>query len=84
MLPVPLFHCFGIVLGVLAILTHGGTLVMIELFDPLLVLAAVEKERCTALYGVPTMFIAEFTHPCLTCSTSHPSAQVSWQGLPAP
>lgn len=62
-LPVPLFHCFGIVLGVLAILTHGGTLVMIELFDPLLVLAAVEKERCTALYGVPTMFIAEFTHP---------------------
>lgn len=62
-LPVPLFHCFGIVLGVLALLTHGGTLVMIELFDPLLVLAAVEKERCTALYGVPTMFIAEFTHP---------------------
>jgi len=62
-LQVPLFHCFGIVLGVLAILTHGGTLVMIELFDPLLVLAAVEKEKCTALYGVPTMFIAEFTHP---------------------
>ncbi|WP_135604546.1 AMP-binding protein [Methanococcoides sp. NM1] len=62
-LPVPLFHCFGIVLGVLATLTHGGTLVMIELFDPLLVLAAVQKEKCTALYGVPTMFIAEFSHP---------------------
>ena len=62
-LPVPLFHCFGIVLGVLAILTHGGTLVMIELFDPLLVLAAVQKEKRTALYGVPTMFIAEFSHP---------------------
>lgn len=62
-LPVPLFHCFGIVLGVLAILTHGGTLVMVEIFDPLMVLAAVQKERCTALYGVPTMFIAEFTHP---------------------
>lgn len=62
-LPVPLFHCFGIVLGVLAILTHGGTLVILEEFDPLLVLAAVEKEKCTALYGVPTMFIAEFTHP---------------------
>lgn len=61
--PVPLFHCFGIVLGVLATLTHGGTLVMIELFDPLLVLAAVQKEKCTALYGVPTMFIAEFSHP---------------------
>ncbi|RAO78577.1 AMP-binding protein [Methanothermobacter tenebrarum] len=62
-LPVPLFHCFGIVLGVLAILTHAGTLVILEEFDPLLVLAAVEKEKCIALYGVPTMFIAEFTHP---------------------
>lgn len=62
-LPVPLFHCFGIVLGVLAILTHGGTLVMLEVFDPLLALAAVQKEKCTALYGVPTMFIAEFSHP---------------------
>lgn len=62
-LPVPLFHCFGIVLGVMAIVTHGATLVMVELFDPLLVLAAVQKEQCTALYGVPTMFIAEFTHP---------------------
>lgn len=62
-LPVPLFHCFGIVLGVLAILTHRGTLVMLEEFDPLLALAAVQKESCTALYGVPTMFIAEFNHP---------------------
>jgi fatty-acyl-CoA synthase len=62
-LPVPLFHCFGIVLGVLAVVTHGGTMVMVELFDPLLVLAAVQKERATAVYGVPTMFIAEFTHP---------------------
>jgi fatty-acyl-CoA synthase len=62
-LPVPLFHCFGIVLGVLALLTHGGTLVMLEIFDPLLALAAVQKEECTALYGVPTMFIAEFSHP---------------------
>ncbi len=62
-LPVPLFHCFGIVLGVLAVLTHGGTLVMVELFDPLLVLAAIQKEKCTAVYGVPTMFIAEMSHP---------------------
>ncbi len=62
-LPVPLFHCFGIVLGVLAILTHGGTLVMVELFEPLLVLAAIQKEKCTAAYGVPTMFIAELSHP---------------------
>ncbi len=62
-LPVPLFHCFGCVLGVLAILTHAGTLVILESFDPLLTLAAVEKEKCTALYGVPTMFIAELNHP---------------------
>jgi len=62
-LPVPLFHCFGIVLGVMAILTHGATLVMLEIYDPLMVLAAVQKEKSTALYGVPTMFIAEYTHP---------------------
>src|SRR5665647_54800 len=62
-LPVPLFHCFGIVLGGMAVLTHRATLVMLEVFDPLLVLAAVQKEKCTALYGVPTMFIAEYTHP---------------------
>jgi len=62
-LPVPLFHCFGIVLGVMAMVTHGGTLVMVENFDPLLTLAAVQKECCTALYGVPTMFNAELHHP---------------------
>ena len=62
-LPVPLFHCFGCVLGVLATLTAGATMVMVESFDPLLVLAAVQKERATALYGVPTMFIAELAHP---------------------
>ncbi|MGZ7043607.1 MAG: AMP-binding protein [Methanobacterium sp.] len=62
-LPVPLFHCFGITLGVMAILTHGATHVMLEQFDPLMVLAAIQKEKCTSLYGVPTMFIAEFSHP---------------------
>ncbi|PLX86999.1 MAG: AMP-binding protein [Desulfuromonas sp.] len=62
-LPVPLFHCFGCVLGVMAALTHGTTLVPLELFDPLMVLAAVQKEKCTAVYGVPTMFIAELAHP---------------------
>jgi fatty-acyl-CoA synthase len=62
-LPVPLFHCFGCVLGVLAIVTHGATCVMLEVFDPLLALAAVQKERATAIYGVPTMFIAELAHP---------------------
>jgi fatty-acyl-CoA synthase len=62
-LPVPLFHCFGLVLGMMAIVTHGATAVIIESFDPLLVLASVQKEKCTALYGVPTMFIAELSHP---------------------
>jgi fatty-acyl-CoA synthase len=62
-LPVPLFHCFGITLGVMAVLTHGAAIAPLETFDPLMVLAIVQKERCTALYGVPTMFIAELTHP---------------------
>ena len=62
-LPVPLFHCFGIVLGIMAVFTHGATAVILEQFDPLEALAAVEKEKGTALYGVPTMFISEMTHP---------------------
>jgi len=60
---VPLFHCFGITLASMNVLTHGCTQVMVERFDPLVVLASVHKERCTALYGVPTMFIAELNHP---------------------
>ncbi len=60
---VPLFHCFGCVLAVCAALNHGVTMVMVENFDPLMVLASVQKEKCTALYGVPTMFIAELHHP---------------------
>jgi len=60
---VPLFHCFGVVLASMAILTHGCTQVMVERFDPLVVLASVHKERCTVLHGVPTMFIAEMNHP---------------------
>jgi fatty-acyl-CoA synthase len=61
-LPVPLFHCFGCVLGVLAAVSHGATLVILEKFDPVQVMAAVEQESCTALYGVPTMFIAVLDH----------------------
>ncbi len=60
---VPLFHCFGCVLALCAVITHGSTMVMVENFDPLMVLASVEKEKCTALHGVPTMFIAELNHP---------------------
>lgn len=62
-LPVPFFHCFGCVLGVMANLTHRSTMVIIEDFNASLVLQAVHKERATALYGVPTMYIAELNHP---------------------
>ena len=62
-IPVPFFHCFGCVLGVMACVTHGAAMVPVETFSPLLVLQAIEKERCTAVHGVPTMFIAELEHP---------------------
>ena len=63
-IPVPLYHCFGMVIGNLACMTHGATMVYpAEVFEPRAVLAAIEAERCTALYGVPTMFIAELDHP---------------------
>ena len=62
-IPVPFFHCFGCVLGVLACVTHGSTMVPVEIFDPLAVLRTIEAERCTAVHGVPTMFIAELEHP---------------------
>jgi fatty-acyl-CoA synthase len=61
-LPVPLFHCFGCVLGVMAAINHGSTLVILEDFDPVAAMTAVEQEGCTALYGVPTMFIAILEH----------------------
>ncbi|MBV7431548.1 MULTISPECIES: AMP-binding protein [unclassified Acidovorax] len=63
-IPVPLYHCFGMVLGNLACLTHGATIVYPnDGFDPLTVLQTVQDERCTGLHGVPTMFIAELDHP---------------------
>ena len=62
-LPVPFFHCFGCVLGVMANLTHRSTMIIVEEFDAGLVLQAVHKERATSVYGVPTMFIAELNHP---------------------
>lgn len=63
-IPVPLYHCFGMVLGNLACLTHGATMVYpSDGFEPLAVLQTVQAERCTGLHGVPTMFIAELDHP---------------------
>jgi fatty-acyl-CoA synthase len=63
-IPVPFYHCFGMVMGNLGCTTHGATMVIpAPAFDPEATLTAVQEERCTALYGVPTMFIAELGHP---------------------
>ncbi len=63
-IPVPLYHCFGMVMGNLGCVSHGATMVYSgEAFDPLAVLQAVAEEKCVALYGVPTMFIAILAHP---------------------
>jgi fatty-acyl-CoA synthase len=63
-IPVPFYHCFGMVMGNLACTSHGSCMVIpAEAFEPLAVLETVQAERCTSLYGVPTMFIAELDHP---------------------
>ena len=63
-IPVPFYHCFGCVMGNLGCITHGSAIVIpAEHFDPLKTLQALDKERCTTLYGVPTMFIAQLDHP---------------------
>lgn len=62
-IPVPFFHCFGCVLGTMAAVTHASTMVIAEQFEPKKVLQMVQDEKCTALHGVPTMFIAELNHP---------------------
>ncbi len=62
--PVPLYHCFGMVLGVLAAMTHGAAVVLpAPVYEPLATLQAVQDEQCTALHGVPTMFVTELDHP---------------------
>jgi fatty-acyl-CoA synthase len=61
-LNVPLFHCFGCVLGVMACINHCVTMVFCEVFDPVKVMTSIEAERCTSVYGVPTMFIAMMEH----------------------
>ena len=62
-IPVPLFHCFGCVLGVMSCVNHGATMVVVEKYDAVNVMMSIEKERCTAVYGVPTMYIAILDHP---------------------
>ncbi|QLA16942.1 AMP-binding protein [Desulfolutivibrio sulfoxidireducens] len=61
-LPVPLFHCFGCVLGVMACVNHGAAMVFVEAFNPIGVMTSIDQEKCTAVYGVPTMFIAILEH----------------------
>jgi fatty-acyl-CoA synthase len=61
-LTVPLFHCFGCVLGVMACVNHGAAMVVIEAFNPLRVMSAIEKERCTSVYGVPSMYLSMLEH----------------------
>lgn len=60
---VPLFHCFGIVLGVMSCITHGSAMILVNQFDADKVMQVAEQEKCTALHGVPTMFIALLEHP---------------------
>lgn len=62
-IPVPFFHCFGCVLAILACVTHGSTMVPVDYFKPIDVLNSIEKERCTAVHGVPSMFIFLLEHP---------------------
>ncbi len=62
-LSVPLFHCFGLVLAAMASVTHGTAMVLVNYYSPIKVLRTLERERCTVLHGVPTMFIAMLEHP---------------------
>ncbi|WP_313560739.1 AMP-binding protein [Ruminiclostridium cellobioparum] len=62
-IPVPFFHCFGLVLAVMACVTHGTTMIPLEYYQPLKVMQTVQEEKCTAVYGVPTMFIGILEHP---------------------
>ncbi len=62
-IPVPFFHCFGLVLAIMASVTHGTTMVPIDYYSPVKVMSAIQNERCTAVHGVPTMYIAMLEHP---------------------
>ena len=84
-IPVPLYHCFGMVLGNLACITSGAAMVYpAAAFDPVAVLDAVGDEGCTALYGVPTMFIALLNHPALGLARTHTLRTGIMAGSPCP
>lgn len=61
-IPVPFFHCFGVVLGIMVCISHGAAMIPVEAFNPVTVLQSIEKERCTGVHGVPTMFISMLQH----------------------
>ena len=84
-IPVPFYHCFGMVLGNLACVTHGACMVIPgEGFEPAAVLNAVQEERCTGLHGVPTMFIADAEPSALQGVRPRPRcAPASWPARPA-
>ena len=80
-IPVPFYHCFGMVLANLACITHGAAMIVPgEAFDAKAVLETIEAERCTALHGVPTMFIALLSIRTSPALTSAPCAPASWPG----
>ena len=84
-IPVPFYHCFGMVLGTLACTTHGACIVVpSEAFEPRRALEAVQAERCTALYGVPTMFIAVLAEPTLSSFDVHTLRTGIMAGSPCP
>ena len=84
-IPVPLYHCFGMVLGVLTCVSHGAAMIFpSEGFEPDAVLDAVANERCTALYGVPTMFIAELDHPAFADTDTASLRTGIMAGAPCP
>ena len=83
-IPVPFYHCFGMVMGNLGAVTNGATMVIPGPgFDPAATLHAVAAQRCTSLYGVPTMFIAELNHPDFESYDRARCAPGSWPGRPA-
>jgi len=82
-IPVPFFHCFGCVLGTLNTVTHEGTMVPVESFDAEEVLEAVDWERCTALLGVPTMFIRSWITQTSRTTIRVLCGQASWPAPPA-
>lgn len=84
-IPVPLYHCFGLVMGVLGCMTHGATVVLpSDAFDPECTLQAISQERCTACYGVPTMFIAMLDHPAFTSFDLSTLRTGTMAGAPCP